>query len=119
VIHVVWEFIVKEPALDDFEKAYGPRGDWSRLFARYPGFNGTTLLRDTANPRRYLTIDAWETLAARERMLGEAAEQYAALDARCGAWTQSEAEIGVFESRLKPLPQRKALRQRKPLPQQS
>jgi heme-degrading monooxygenase HmoA len=105
MIHVVWEFIVRETARDDFEKAYGPRGDWSRLFARYRGFNGTTLLRDTANPRGYLTIDVWDTLADRERMLVEAAEQYAALDARCGAWTESETEIGIFESRLKPLPQ--------------
>jgi heme-degrading monooxygenase HmoA len=105
MIHVVWEFIVRETARDDFEKTYGPRGDWSRLFARYRGFNGTTLLRDTANPRGYLTIDVWDTLADRERMLVEAAEQYAALDARCGAWTESETEIGIFESPLKPLPQ--------------
>ncbi|HEY7672356.1 MAG TPA: antibiotic biosynthesis monooxygenase [Gammaproteobacteria bacterium] len=105
MIHVVWEFIVRETALDDFEQAYGPRGDWQRLFARYSGFNGTTLLRDTANPRRYLTVDSWETPADRERMLVEAAEQYAALDAAFGKWTESEAEVGIFESRLKPLPQ--------------
>jgi heme-degrading monooxygenase HmoA len=105
VIHVVWQFIVKREAVDRFEQAYGPDGDWSRLFAQYSGFNGTTLLRDTANPRRYLTIDAWETLADRKRMLAEAAEQYSALDAAFGAWTESEAEIGIFESRLKPLPQ--------------
>jgi heme-degrading monooxygenase HmoA len=111
MIHVVWEFIVKGTALDEFEKAYGPRGDWSRLFARYPGFNGTTLLRDAANPRRYLTIDAWDTLTDRERMLVETAEQYAALDARCDEWTESEAEVGIFESRLNPLPQLKPLRQ--------
>jgi heme-degrading monooxygenase HmoA len=105
MIHVVWEFIVKGTALDEFEKAYGRRGDWSRLFDRYSGFNGTMLLRDAANPRRYLTIDAWETLADRERMLVEAAEEYAALDARCASWTESETEVGVFESRLRPLPQ--------------
>lgn len=108
MIHVVWEFVVKQEAVRRFEQAYGPDGDWSRLFAKYSGFNGTTLLRDTVNPRRYLTIDAWETLADRERMLVEAAERYSALDAKFVAWTESEAEVGIFESRLKPLPQRHA-----------
>jgi heme-degrading monooxygenase HmoA len=105
VIHVVWEFIVKEIARDDFEQAYGPGGDWAHLFARYPGFLGTTLLRDFAEARRYLTIDVWETLADRERMLAESAKEYAALDAAFGEWTESEVEVGIFESRLKPLPQ--------------
>lgn len=105
MIQVVWEFIVKETARDDFEQAYGPGGDWARLFARYPGFRGTTLLRDATHPRRYLTIDAWGTLDDRDRMLAESAKEYAALDAACGEWTESEVEVGVFESRLKPLPQ--------------
>ena len=105
VIHIVWEFIIKEASRDDFEKAYGPDGDWSRLFRRYPGYVGTTLLRDVAHPRRYLTIDAWEALVDRERMLAAAGEQYSALDERFGKWTESEVEVGVFKSRLKPLPQ--------------
>jgi hypothetical protein len=96
MIHVVWEFIVKKQAQDRFERAYGPDGDWDRLFAQYPGFRGTTLLRDTANSRRYLTIDAWETLADRERMLAGAAVQYSALDAAFEAFTESEVEVGVF-----------------------
>jgi quinol monooxygenase YgiN len=68
------------------------------LFAKYPGFLGTTLLRDTSHARRYLTIDAWRSRADRERMLTEAVEQYSALDAAFGEWTESEVEIGVFES---------------------
>ncbi len=57
MVEIVWEFVVKEEARGQFELAYGPGGAWSKLFARYPGFRGTTLLRDTENPRRYLTID--------------------------------------------------------------
>ena len=98
MIRIVWEFIVREVAIGRFERAYGPDGDWGRLFAQYPGFSGTTLLRDSANPRRYLTIDAWETLADRERMLAAAAAQYSALDAAFEALTESEAEVGVFEA---------------------
>jgi len=98
LIRIVWEFIVKEEAIGPFERAYGPDGDWARLFARYSGFRGTTLLRDAANPRRYLTIDAWEAQGDRERMLAAAAAQYSALDAAFEALTESEAEVGVFEA---------------------
>jgi hypothetical protein len=96
MIQVVWEFVVKEEAQEQFERAYGPGGEWSRLFARHPGFHGTTLLRDTAHPRRYLTIDSWETWTHRERMLAQAGAEYSALDAAFAEWTESEAEVGVF-----------------------
>ena len=97
MIRIVWEFIVKEEAIGRFERAYGPDGDWDRLFAQYPGFRGATLLRDSANPRRYLTIDVWDTQGDRERMLAGAAAQYSALDAAFEALTESEVEVGVFD----------------------
>ena len=50
MIEIVWEYVVKEEARGQFELAYGPGGAWSKLFARCPGFRGTTLLRDTKNP---------------------------------------------------------------------
>ena len=46
MVEIVWEFVVKEEARGQFELAYGPGGAWSKLFARCPGFRGTTLLRD-------------------------------------------------------------------------
>jgi hypothetical protein len=45
-----------------------------------------------------MSLESWETLAARERMLVEAAEQYSVLDAAFGAWTESEVEGGTFEA---------------------
>jgi heme-degrading monooxygenase HmoA len=96
MIEIVWEFIVKEEARGQFELAYGPGGAWSKLFARCPGFRGTTLLRDTKNPRRYLTIDLWDTEAQREQMLAERKEEYTKLDAAFAGWTESKAEVGIF-----------------------
>ena len=96
MIEIVWEFVVKEEARGQFELAYGPGGAWSKLFARYPGFRGTTLLRDTQNPRRYLAIDFWETVAQREQVLAEREAEYANLDAAFADWTESETEVGVF-----------------------
>ena len=96
MIEIVWEFIVKEEARGQFELAYGPGGAWSKLFAWYPGFRGTTLLRDTKNPRRYLTIDFWDTLAQREQMLAERKTEYSDLDAAFADWTESKSEVGIF-----------------------
>ncbi len=96
MIEIVWEFVVKEEARGQFELAYGPGGAWSKLFARCPGFRGTTLLRDTKNPRRYLTIDFWDTLAQREQMLAERKTEYSDLDAAFADWTESRSEVGIF-----------------------
>ena len=96
MVEIVCEFVVREEARGQFELAFGPGGAWSKLFARAPGFRGTTVLRDAENPRRYLTIDLWETAAQREQALAERRAEYASLEAALGEWTESRAELGVF-----------------------
>jgi heme-degrading monooxygenase HmoA len=96
MIEIIWAFVVKEEAQGQFELAYGPGGAWSKLFARCPGFRGTTLLRDTKNPQQYLTIDLWDTLAQREQVLAEREAEYADLDAAFADWTESKTEVGIF-----------------------
>ena len=96
MIEVVWEFIVKEEARGHFELAYGPGGAWSKLYDRAPGFRGTTLLRDTQDPQRYLAFDFWDTVDQREQMLVERQAEYADLEAAFADWTESKREVGVF-----------------------
>ncbi|MCJ7514230.1 MAG: antibiotic biosynthesis monooxygenase [Anaerolineales bacterium] len=107
MVEIVWEFVVKEEARGQFELAYGPGGAWSNLFARYPGFRGTTLLRDTKNPRRYLAIDLWETGAQRQQVLAERKAEYSRLDAAFADWIESRTEVGIFsilaEATVRPL----------------
>jgi len=96
MVEIVWEFVVKEEARGQFELAYGPGGAWSKLFARCPGFRGTTLLRDTVNPRRYMAIELWDTLAQREQILVERKSEYSDLDAAFADWTETRTEAGIF-----------------------
>ncbi|NIS80249.1 MAG: hypothetical protein GTO14_08575 [Anaerolineales bacterium] len=96
MIEIVREFVVKEEARGQFELAYGPGGAWSKLFARCPGFRGTTLLRDTKTPQRYLTIDFWDTVAQREQVLAERKAEYSKLDANFAEWTESKTEVGIY-----------------------
>jgi hypothetical protein len=96
MIEIVSEFVVKKEARDQFELAYGPGGAWSNLFAQSPGFRGTTLLRDTRDPRRYLSIEVWDTEAQRAQALADRGEDYAPLEASLRGWTESWTEVGTF-----------------------
>ena len=98
MIHIVWEFVVKEGAVEEFERVYGPDGAWAHLFASYPRFRGTALLRDEDTPRRYLTIDVWETDSDRRRVLTHEKARYRDLDEAMADLTESEDEIGNFVS---------------------
>ena len=60
---ILWEFEVKPGSEDRFQKAYGPEGDWVRLFRRDPHFRGTQLLRDSSRALWYFTVDLWDSEA--------------------------------------------------------
>ena len=96
MIEVVWEFVVKEEGRGQFELAYGPGGAWSNLFAKCPGFRGTTLMRDTKDPRRYLTVDLWDSEEQRLQMLADNKDEYADLESAFVEWTESRTELGAF-----------------------
>ena len=98
MVQVIWEFVVRKETLEEFEQAYGPTGSWVRLFEHYPGYCGTELVRDSSNPRRYLTIDSWSTLEERGAMLKNGQAEYTRLDRELGVLIESEIEVGVFTS---------------------
>ena len=98
MIQIVWEFTVRQDKIPDFDKAYAAAGDWAELVRRSAGFLGTTLLRDSDNPRRYLTIDRWGDAASHATMRERFAKEYEALDRACAGLTETERQIGFFES---------------------
>jgi heme-degrading monooxygenase HmoA len=60
-----------------------------------PEHLGVELLRDVANPSRYLTIDRWKTSEAFGAFRKAHAAEYEALDVRCEGLTEAEVKIGV------------------------
>ena len=96
---MVWSFEVAPGGVAEFERAYGPDGDWARLFRRMPGYHGTELLRDVDTPGRYLTIDRWRSREDFWRFREAFRAEYVALDARCEAWTTRERLVGDFETK--------------------
>jgi heme-degrading monooxygenase HmoA len=96
VFVVVWEFWVRAGAEVEFESVYGPDGAWVRLFSGDAAYGGTRLVRDASEPRRYLTLDSWESAAACEVFKKSHVAEYGEIDRECERLTEGEKEIGRF-----------------------
>jgi len=97
MIRILWSFQVPTPLEAEFERVYGPAGDWARLFGRAAGYRGTKLLREARSSRRYLTEDSWQSAEDFDRFTAAHRVEYDALDARCEALTTDECLIGIFQ----------------------
>ncbi len=95
---VVWEFQVKAECEEEFVAAYGPDGDWARLFRRSPEFLGVELLGSVGNAARYFTLDHWGSAAGMDMFLAANATAYDVLDRRFSGLTVWERRIGGFPS---------------------
>ena len=92
----LWEFAVAPAQQAEFEAHSGPDGTWARLFRRAPGYAGSELLRDHADPLRYLTIDRWESREAWQAFSREHAAEYERLDREFEGLTTREAPLGEY-----------------------
>jgi hypothetical protein len=99
MVEVVWEYIVRDQARGQFELAFGPGGVWSKLFAKSPGFRGTTLMRDLKNTRRYLVIELWNDETRRVGSIAEQQAEYTELQNVFDEWAESKIELGMFSVR--------------------
>jgi hypothetical protein len=95
-MHVIlWKFRAAPDRRADFEAAYGPEGDWARLFRTDPAHLGTTLMRGSDGT--YLTLDRWSSAETARAFRERHAEAYARLDARCEELTEEEVPLGAVE----------------------
>jgi heme-degrading monooxygenase HmoA len=92
----LWEFMVEPDRVEEFQRLYGPDGPWVALFRRSAGYLDTWLLRDRADPRRFITVDRWESVEAHHGFRAEFAREYAELDARCAHLSSRETQLGEF-----------------------
>jgi heme-degrading monooxygenase HmoA len=95
----LWEYQVKPEADARFRQQYGPDGAWASLFRRAAGYVGTQLLEDRQRPRRYVTIDTWDSPESHAGFQRQFAAEYAALDRECEALTVRETQLGEFHVR--------------------
>jgi heme-degrading monooxygenase HmoA len=96
VIALVFSYDVREPP--EFERVYGPNGDWSQFFAGARGYIGTELLRDVETPSRYLVIDRWESAEAYNAFATEHREDYMRRVDDTRFHYEQELRFGTFEN---------------------
>jgi quinol monooxygenase YgiN len=94
----IWEYFVNEECRSEFEQAYGSDGDWVMLFSKADGYLGTELHQDISNLSRYITIDHWISIEARDNFRKQFAKEFDAIDQRCEQFTEKEVFIGDFGS---------------------
>jgi hypothetical protein len=93
----VWSFVVRPEYVKDFQRAYGPDGDWARLFRRDPQYIRTDLFRDRDNPTRFLTIDFWSSHEACVSFRARFGGDFEALDRSFERFTIEEVHVGNFD----------------------
>jgi heme-degrading monooxygenase HmoA len=95
---VLWRFRPLMGRESEFERAYGPSGEWTRLFRRSDGYLGTELLRRSDDPGEYLALDRWASRAAYEAFRTRWSSEYRRLDRLLEELTEEEASLGAFEA---------------------
>jgi heme-degrading monooxygenase HmoA len=96
VIALVFLYETRDTA--GFETAYGPSGEWAGFFAGARGYIGSELLRDLAQPGRYIVIDRWESQDAYNAFLTAQGDEYMRRSDESSFHYVQELRFGTFDS---------------------
>jgi heme-degrading monooxygenase HmoA len=96
VIAHVFRYEVREP--EEFERVYGPEGEWAQFFRSGHGYIGTELLHDVEEPERFLVIDRWESIEAYNTFLAEHQAEYVRRADETRFYYVQELRFGTFEN---------------------
>jgi quinol monooxygenase YgiN len=94
---IIWEFLPRPGQEEAFAHAYGPDGQWVQFFRRAEGYVRTDLIRDSNNPRRFLTADYWQSREAYDRFREQNRSEYEIIDQQYEGLNQKEVHLGSFE----------------------
>jgi len=93
---IVWDFRVAPGKEAEFVEKYGPDGTWARFFRDGEGYIRTELVRDLADPRRFLTLDYWQSQSEFKRFREQNRAEYERLDKEFETLTETETRLGSF-----------------------
>ncbi|HEY2071965.1 MAG TPA: antibiotic biosynthesis monooxygenase [Gaiellaceae bacterium] len=96
MIALVFSYEVRDAA--EFERTYGPDGEWAQFFRTGRGYIGTELLRDAEIPGRYLVVDRWESAEAYNAFSAEHREEYMRRVDDTRFYYDQELRFGTFET---------------------
>jgi heme-degrading monooxygenase HmoA len=96
VLALVFSYDVRDT--EEFERVYGPDGDWSRFFRAGTGFVGTELLRDVELAGRYLVVDRWDSREAYNAFVEANRDDYVRRVDETAYLYEQELRLGTFEN---------------------
>jgi heme-degrading monooxygenase HmoA len=82
----------------EFERAYGPDGDWAAFFRTGRGYVGTEILRDVEQHGRYLVVDRWESRETYNAFVDANRDEYMRRVDETRFLFRQELRVGTFES---------------------
>jgi heme-degrading monooxygenase HmoA len=94
----IWEYEVKNEFRAEFIEAYSSNGLWVSLFEQCKGYIKTELKQDVEHPKRFLTIDHWQSQSAFSAMKQTISDEYDKLNLQCEVYTLSENHMGIFSN---------------------
>jgi heme-degrading monooxygenase HmoA len=96
MLALVFSYEARDP--DEFERVYGPEGEWAVFFRQGEGYVGSELLRDLENPGRYLVVDRWASPEAYRAFLEAHRDEYMRRVDESAFHYDSELRFGTFEN---------------------
>jgi heme-degrading monooxygenase HmoA len=96
VIALVFSYEVRDPV--EFERVYGPDGEWAEFFRQGRGYVGTELLRDVEAGGRYFVVDRWESADAYNAFVADHRDEYMRRVDDTRFHYEQELRLGTFES---------------------
>jgi heme-degrading monooxygenase HmoA len=93
---LVFSYEAREP--EEFERVYGPAGEWAAFFRGGAGYVGTELLRDREQPGRYLVLDRWESAEAYNAFVEANRDEYMARVDDTRVHYEQELRLGTFQN---------------------
>lgn len=96
MIALVFSYQAREAA--EFERIFGPNGEWAAFFRSGRGFVGTELLRDVESADRYLVVDRWESADAYNAFVAEHRDEYMRRTDETSFYHDQELHLGTFQN---------------------
>jgi heme-degrading monooxygenase HmoA len=96
VLALLFQYDVRDD--EEFERVYGPEGEWASFFRTGTGYIGTELLKDVEVPGRYLVIDRWDSSDAYNTFVAERRDEYMRRVDETAFHYERELRLGTFEN---------------------
>ncbi len=93
---IIWKYTVHPENILDFEKTYGSKGVWAKLFSQSKNYRGSILYKSEDVQHCYFLIDNWTDRQSYEDFKNTHAEVYTEMSNSYASLYTTEEQIGTY-----------------------